>query len=169
MVSYFGWHNFSFLTFCEKRFQNKRQSVRQNNRQSSTVSSAHQSFTMANHGEPLLDDLSPSGHGGTSIPILETGNQVFQGAQNIIIRGGTFMAANTVCDALRCLLSHANLAQINYNTHDGSCSAQLISARNFPSAHATEDVPTSIRQSCRSGTWCCFITCRHHNHVLHSK
>ncbi|KIK09882.1 hypothetical protein K443DRAFT_82097 [Laccaria amethystina LaAM-08-1] len=53
-------------------FQNKRQSMRQTNRQSSTVSSAHQSFTMANHGEPLLDDLTPSGYGGTSIPILET-------------------------------------------------------------------------------------------------
>ena len=27
---------------------------------------------MANHGEPLLDDLSPSKYGGTSVPILET-------------------------------------------------------------------------------------------------
>lgn len=53
-------------------FQNKRQSMRQTNRQSSTVSSAHQPFTMANHGEPLLDDLSPSGYGGTSIPMPET-------------------------------------------------------------------------------------------------
>ena len=46
--------------------------MRQANRQ--TASFAHQSFTMANHGEPLRDDLSHSGYGGTSVPILLSGD-----------------------------------------------------------------------------------------------
>ncbi|EDR08211.1 uncharacterized protein LACBIDRAFT_297628 [Laccaria bicolor S238N-H82] len=41
-------------------FQNKRQSARQTNRQSSTVSPA-KSFTTANHSEPLLHNKIPSG------------------------------------------------------------------------------------------------------------
>ena len=46
--------------------------MRQTNHRSSTVSSAYQSFSMANHGQPLLDGLSHSGYGGTSVSILET-------------------------------------------------------------------------------------------------
>jgi hypothetical protein len=52
-----------------------------------------------------------------------SGNQVLQGAQNFVISGCTFNAADTVRDALRCFSSHANqryLAQINYNTSDGN-------------------------------------------------
>ena len=30
-----------------------------------------------------------------------SGQQIFQGAQNVVIRGGTFMAAETVRDALQ--------------------------------------------------------------------
>ena len=37
-----------------------------------------------------------------------SGNQVLRGAHNVVIRGGTFMAADTVRNALRCLSSHAN-------------------------------------------------------------
>ena len=49
--------------------------------------------------------------------------QVLQGAQNVVIRGGTFMAADTVRDDLRCLLSqliNRYPAQINYNTSAGN-------------------------------------------------
>ena len=50
--------------------------------------------------------------------------QVLQGAQNVVIRGGTFMAADTVRDDLRCLVSQLinrySSAQINYNTSAGN-------------------------------------------------
>ena len=48
----------------------------------------------------------------SSSPICYTSNmsgqQILQGAQNVVIRGGTFMAAGAVCDALQFLLSLAN-------------------------------------------------------------
>ncbi|KAJ3513311.1 hypothetical protein NLJ89_g3021 [Agrocybe chaxingu] len=41
-------------------FQNKRQSMRQTNRQSATVaSSSHHPFTMSSQGDPMADDLVP--------------------------------------------------------------------------------------------------------------
>ena len=53
-------------------------------------------------------------------------NQILQGAQNVVIKGGTFIAADTVRDALRIfdafhpMLINRYLAQINYNTSDGN-------------------------------------------------
>ena len=48
----------------------------------------------------------------SSTPICYAPNmsrqQVLQGAQNVVIRGGTIMAAETVRDALQCLLPPAN-------------------------------------------------------------
>ncbi|RDB25181.1 Homeobox protein YOX1 [Hypsizygus marmoreus] len=51
-------------------FQNKRQSMRQTNRQSSTVSSSSQPFTLV--GQDMLDDLEPAqmGYGG-SMPMAD--------------------------------------------------------------------------------------------------
>ena len=34
--------------------------------------------------------------------------QILQGAQNVVIRGGTFMTAETIHDALQCFLHPAN-------------------------------------------------------------
>ncbi|TFK44420.1 hypothetical protein BDQ12DRAFT_16188 [Crucibulum laeve] len=54
-------------------FQNKRQSMRQTNRQSSTAGpSGHQSFAMGNQSDPMMDDLhAPPGYGGGSIQMTE--------------------------------------------------------------------------------------------------
>ncbi|KDR75242.1 hypothetical protein GALMADRAFT_540101 [Galerina marginata CBS 339.88] len=57
-------------------FQNKRQSMRQTNRQSSTVaSSSHHPFSMSNQIDPMSEDLVPhptSGYDGGSGPMGET-------------------------------------------------------------------------------------------------
>src|ERR1700678_2606797 len=61
---------------CQTRFQNKRQSMRQTNRQSSTVgSSSHHPFSMTNPVDPMADDLMPhpsSAYDTSSGPLAES-------------------------------------------------------------------------------------------------
>ena len=61
----FGDHFWSLTLYdsylwCQTRFQNKRQSMRQTNRQSSSVgTSSHQPFSMTGTVDPMADDLIP--------------------------------------------------------------------------------------------------------------